>query len=273
MRTAWTSRARIAVAQIVEVGFSPNCARQIRDVAYYADGLAVHAAGRRRFDMPLIGEYNVRNAAMAIQRAHFYGVPLEKIREGAGELQGRRAPAGSARRSARHHGDRRLRPSSHGDPRNAARRCGIVIPGAGSGRFSSRARTPPAAPFSSTNCPEALKLADGVFISQVARLDQIPENERLDPEAVMESIAASGRPAFYEPDAAHIIEKLVPLLKAERRRGDLQQRRVRRDSREVAGAVEGLSLSSRGWRSAPRDLASAEALSRSDGQCSVNARR
>jgi len=60
--------------------------------------------------------------------------------------------------------------------------------------------------------PEALKLADGVFISQVARLDQIPEKERLDPQAVMESIAASGRPAFYEPDAAHIIEKLVPLL-------------------------------------------------------------
>src|SRR5207237_1114488 len=46
------------------------------------------------------------------------------------------------------------------------------------------------------------------------RLDQIPEKDRLDPQAVMESIAASGRPAFYEPDAAHIIEKLVPLLKA-----------------------------------------------------------
>ena len=30
---------------------------------------------------------------------------------------------------------------------------------------------------------------------------------------VMKSIAAAGRPAFYEPDAAHIIEKLVPLLK------------------------------------------------------------
>ena len=56
-------------------------------------------------------------------------------------------------------------------------------------------------------------LADGVFISQVARLDQIPENERLNPEAVVGAIADSGRPAFYEPDAGHIIEKLVPLLK------------------------------------------------------------
>jgi UDP-N-acetylmuramate: L-alanyl-gamma-D-glutamyl-meso-diaminopimelate ligase len=61
--------------------------------------------------------------------------------------------------------------------------------------------------------PDALKLADGVFISQIARLEQIPEKERLDPQAVMKSIAAAGRPAFYEPDAAHILEKLVPLLK------------------------------------------------------------
>ena len=61
---------------------------------------------------------------------------------------------------------------------------------------------------------DALKLADGVLISQVARLDQIPEEERLDPEAVVEAIAQSGRPAFYEPDVAHILERLVPLLKA-----------------------------------------------------------
>ena len=31
--------------------------------------------------------------------------------------------------------------------------------------------------------------------------------------AVVRRVAASGRPAFYEPDVAHIIEKLVPLLK------------------------------------------------------------
>src|SRR5205814_2625140 len=60
---------------------------------------------------------------------------------------------------------------------------------------------------------DALKLADGVFISQVARLEQIPEAERLNPAAVVAAIAESGRPAFYEPDVAHIIARLVPLLK------------------------------------------------------------
>ena len=55
-------------------------------------------------------------------------------------------------------------------------------------------------------------LADGVFIAQVARLEQIAEEERLNPEAVVAAIAASGRPAFYEQDAAHIIDRLIPLL-------------------------------------------------------------
>ena len=42
---------------------------------------------------------------------------------------------------------------------------------------------------------------------EVARLEQIPEEERLDPEAVMEAIVAEGgRPAFYEKDAAHIVD-------------------------------------------------------------------
>jgi UDP-N-acetylmuramate: L-alanyl-gamma-D-glutamyl-meso-diaminopimelate ligase len=78
--------------------------------------------------------------------------------------------------------------------------------------FEPRSNTTRRAVFQQT-LPDALKLADGVFISEVARLDQIPAQERLDPKAVVDSIAASGRPAFYEPDVEHIIERLMPLLK------------------------------------------------------------
>jgi len=55
-------------------------------------------------------------------------------------------------------------------------------------------------------------LADGVFISQVAALEQIPAQERLAPERVVAAIEAAGRPAFYEPDAAAIVERIAPLL-------------------------------------------------------------
>jgi UDP-N-acetylmuramate: L-alanyl-gamma-D-glutamyl-meso-diaminopimelate ligase len=61
---------------------------------------------------------------------------------------------------------------------------------------------------------EALALADGVFLSQVARLEQIPEDERLNPEAVVAAIETAGRPAFYEPSAEAIVNRIEPLLEA-----------------------------------------------------------
>jgi len=61
--------------------------------------------------------------------------------------------------------------------------------------------------------PEALKIADGVFISQVARLEQIAEDQRLNPEQVVGSIAKAGRPAFYEENANAIVDRIVPLLR------------------------------------------------------------
>jgi UDP-N-acetylmuramate: L-alanyl-gamma-D-glutamyl-meso-diaminopimelate ligase len=61
--------------------------------------------------------------------------------------------------------------------------------------------------------PKSFAEANGVFISQVARLDQLPENERLKPEQVVADIAATGKPAFYEPTADSIIERLKPLTK------------------------------------------------------------
>ncbi len=94
--------AKDCLAQMVEVGFSENCAQHIRDVAYSAHG-SRFTLGDDEFEIPLVGEFNVRNAAMAIYAARFYGVPDAKIREALEEFHRHRAPAGSARRSARRH--------------------------------------------------------------------------------------------------------------------------------------------------------------------------
>ena len=58
----------------------------------------------------------------------------------------------------------------------------------------------------------ALGEADGVILAQVARLDQLPENDRLDPQRVIDEIAARGKPAFYEPGVTEIIQRLKPLV-------------------------------------------------------------
>ena len=43
--------------------------------------------------------------------------------------------------------------------------------------------------------------ADGVIVAQVARLELLAPEERLDPEKLMREIGASGKPTAYLPDA------------------------------------------------------------------------
>jgi UDP-N-acetylmuramate: L-alanyl-gamma-D-glutamyl-meso-diaminopimelate ligase len=44
-------------------------------------------------------------------------------------------------------------------------------------------------------------------------MDQLAEDNRLDPAKVVADIAAAGKPAFYEPDVTAIIARLKPLVK------------------------------------------------------------
>src|SRR5213076_2926456 len=78
--------------------------------------------------------------------------------------------------------------------------------------FEPRSNTTRRAVFQQ-QLPEALKLADGVFIAQVARLEQIPGKARLNPEAVVDAIAKAGHPAFYEKNADAILDRIVPMLR------------------------------------------------------------
>ena len=199
------------LAQIEEVGFSPNCARHIRAASYSPTG-SRFTLGEDEFEIPLVGEFNVRNAAMAISAARFYGVPLDKIRKALKSFKGiaRRQEVRGEARGVKVIDDFGHHPTAIRETLRALRH---RYPGARLwALFEPRSNTTRRAVFQQ-ELTDALKLADGVFISQVARLEQIPEKERLDPKAVVESIVASGRPAFYEPDVAHIIERLLPLVK------------------------------------------------------------
>jgi len=198
-------------AQLVEIGFSPNCAQQIRDVGYSTEGsrFTLHD---ETYELPLIGEFNVRNAAMAVTAARFYGATPDKIREALASFTGiaRRQEVRGEARGVKVIDDFGHHPTAIAQTLTALRhryrdhRLWAV--------FEPRSNTTRRAVFQQ-QLPDALKLADGVLISQVARLEQIPEEDRLNPEAVIESIAAAGKPAFYEPDADHIVERLVPLLR------------------------------------------------------------
>jgi UDP-N-acetylmuramate: L-alanyl-gamma-D-glutamyl-meso-diaminopimelate ligase len=204
--------AKNCLAQMIEVGFSKNCAQQIRDVAYSAKG-SRFKLGEEIFQIPLVGEFNVRNAAMAATAARFYDVPKTKIDSafksfsGIVRRQEMRGEAGGVKviDDFGHHPTAiayTLQALRH---RYRGHRLWAV--------FEPRSNTTRRAVFQQ-QLPEALKLADGVLIAQVARLEQIPEKERLNPEAVIGAIVKTGRPAFYEPNADAIIDRIVPMLRS-----------------------------------------------------------
>jgi len=203
--------AKESSAPILEIGFSENCAEKIRYVNYSAEG-SNFSLGDETFEVPLIGEFNVRNAAMAISAARFYGASVEKIREALASFEGiaRRQEVRGEVGGVVVIDDFGHHPTAIGQTLTAMRH---RYPGHRLWAiFEPRSNTTRRAVFQH-QLPDALKLADGVFISQVARLDQLPEADRLNPEAVVAAISASGKPAFYEPDVAHILDQLIPLVR------------------------------------------------------------
>ena len=203
--------AKNCLAQMIEVGFSKNCAQRIRDVAYSAEG-ARFKLGEETFEIPLIGEFNVRNAAMAATAARFYDVPKTKIDIAFKSFTGiaRRLEVRGEARGVKVIDDFGHHPTAIAYTLQALRhryrdhRIWAI--------FEPRSNTTRRAVFQQ-QLPEALKLADGVFIAQVAKLEQIPEKERLNPEAVVAAIAKAGHPAFYEKNADAIVDRIAPMLR------------------------------------------------------------
>jgi UDP-N-acetylmuramate: L-alanyl-gamma-D-glutamyl-meso-diaminopimelate ligase len=202
--------AQECLAPIVEVGFSENCAERIREVSYTSQG-SQFTLGEITFNSPLIGEFNVRNSAMAAVAARFYGLTPELIQTALTSFEGiarRQEVRGNARGVTviddfGHHPTAIRETLSALRHRYPGHRLWAI--------FEPRSNTTRRAVFQ-RQLPEALQLADGVFIAQIAALEQIPVEERLDPEAVVAAIADAGRMAFYERDAAAIVERIVPLL-------------------------------------------------------------
>ena len=202
--------AQNCLAPMVEVGFSENCAERIRDVSYSSHG-SRFTLGETIFDSPLIGEFNVRNAAMAAVAARFYGLSPEVIQTALTSFEGiaRRQEVRGSVRGVTVIDDFGHHPTAVRETLIALRR---RYPGHRLWAiFEPRSNTTRRAVFQE-RLPEALQLADGVFIAQIAALEQIPEKERLQPEMVVAAIARAGRMAFYERDAATILDRLVPML-------------------------------------------------------------
>jgi UDP-N-acetylmuramate: L-alanyl-gamma-D-glutamyl-meso-diaminopimelate ligase len=196
-------------AQLVEVGLSPNAARHIRDLRYTPEGSEFTLLDTA-FTIQQVGEFNVRNAAMAISAAHFYGVSLATIAEAVAKFEGvkRRQEVRGVVRGITILDDFGHHPTAI---RETLRGLRHKYPGQRLwALFEPRSNTTRRACFQH-ELPAALGEADGVILAQVARMEQIAADERLNPEQVVADIAATGKPAFHEPDVDAIIARLKPL--------------------------------------------------------------
>ncbi len=199
-------------APIVSVGFSDNASHHIKNPRH-DKGTSYFDLLGATFEIPMLGDFNIRNAAMAISAAHFYGISIPEIQKALVSFKGikRRQEVRGVVRDITIIDDFGHHPTAIGETLSGLRSR------YGSARlwaiFEPRSNTTRRSVFQH-DLPKAFAKADGVFIAKVARLDQLPEADRLNPEKVVADIAATGIPAHYEPTADDIIEKLKPLVKS-----------------------------------------------------------
>ena len=159
----------------------------------------------------MMGEFNVRNCGMAVAAARFYGLTPEVIRKGLatftgvrrrqevrGEVNGVKVVDDFGHHPTAIHETLRGLRQLHGDT-------GKIW-----ALFEPRSNSTRRAVFQN-QLAAAFEHADGVVMARVAKLEQIPEAERLKPEQVVEDIRATGKLAFYEDGTAAIVERAVEL--------------------------------------------------------------
>lgn len=61
---------------------------------------------------------------------------------------------------------------------------------------------------------QSLAAADGVYITEIARKDQLDPLTRLDPAKIVTDIKAAGKEAHFLADGDAILKDLLPRLKA-----------------------------------------------------------
>jgi UDP-N-acetylmuramate: L-alanyl-gamma-D-glutamyl-meso-diaminopimelate ligase len=195
------------------------------DADWYAYGVRVLGAATSfgvrhagsdlgRFDVPLLGAHNVRNALAAMAVAHAVGVDPQSIAAGLARFKGvkRRLEALGTVAGVTVYDDFAHHPTAIAETLAALR----------AARPDHRIRAV-FEPRSASSCrkvfqqafADSFRAADDVIIAAVFR-SNLPEDQRLSAEQLVTDLQTSGTPARYVPS----VDDIVDLLVRERRDGD-----------------------------------------------------
>ncbi len=170
--------------------------------------------GPTTFRSPLIGELNVRNTLAVVACARHCGLTDRQIQSALDTFTGikRRMEIRGVAGGVTIIDDFGHHPTAIRETMHALR---VRFPGKRVWAvFEPRSNTTRRSVFQ-TELTEALALADGVAVAQVARLELLAPQERLDPEKLIHTLQAQGKQAFYLPTADAIVEQLGQSVRGE----------------------------------------------------------
>ena len=169
-----------------------------------------------KYEIPLTGELNIRNALAVAACARHCGLTPKQIRDAFATFQGikRRMEIRGTAGGITVIDDFGHHPTAIRETIRALR---VRYPGRRLWAiFEPRTNTTRRNVFQS-ELSEALSLADAVVVSQVARLELLKPEERLDPARLMSEVASGGRPAAY----LATVEEIVSHVAKEARKDDV----------------------------------------------------
>ena len=189
-------------------GLGNDCDTQADQLLFSESG-STFRLGSAQFRIPMIGELNVRNALAALLMARYAGLSDEQIQAGFDTFEGirRRMEIRGEVKGVTVIDDFAHHPTAIRETLKALGR-----------RFPERRVWAIFEPRSNTTrrnhfqieLAEALRLAKRVVVAEVARLEQVPPEERLNPAQLMADIRAAGVEADYLPTADEIVAHVVP---------------------------------------------------------------
>ena len=196
-------------APVIKVGANDNCDFKIENLNLESFNSSF-SIKENSYQLPMDGEFNVRNAAMAIAVSDFLNIDQQNIIESVSKFSGiaRRQELRGEEKNVKVIDDFGHHPTAIAATIGALKQrypdskiWAIFEPRSNTSRRN----------LLQSELEDSLSQADGVIISEVPNPEKVPDGELLDVESVIENISSKGKKAFIGLSSDDIVNKLIPL--------------------------------------------------------------
>ena len=196
-------------APVIKVGANDDCDFKIENLNLESFNSSF-SIKENSYQLPMDGEFNVRNAAMAIAVSDFLNIDQKNIIESVSKFSGiaRRQELRGEEKNVKVIDDFGHHPTAIAATIGALKQrypdskiWAIFEPRSNTSRRN----------LLQSELEDSLSQADGVFISEVPNPEKVPDVELLDVESVIENLSSRGKEAFIGLSSDDIVNKLIPL--------------------------------------------------------------